>query len=83
MRLIDADALLKDAETDKAIINSLADIVDIRNLVITQPTIDAVEVVRCKDCHYHDVADKYCCWWENDVNDDDFCSFAKKDGENE
>ena len=55
MRLIDADALKK--ETGKWLTNPtdsrlLADVID------NAPTIDAVPVVRCKDCK---------CWteWEN------------------
>ena len=45
--------------------------------------IEVAEIVRCKDCHYHDAEYGYCCWWENDVGDNDFCSFAKKDGAEE
>lgn len=47
MRLIDADALKKQCiETDKW--GKVILILDIANA----PTIDAIEVVRCKDCKY-------------------------------
>lgn len=58
-----------------------------------QPTIDAVSVVRCKDCRYAEVYDGYytqvCC--ENGVigghvelwNPDDFCSYGEKETDHE
>ena len=52
MRLIDADALLKDARQDKALSACLGDIVDVELLVDDQPTIDAVPVVRCDSEQY-------------------------------
>lgn len=87
-RLIDADALLELVQFGSPINNRTAEViarcVDVtRGLIEAQPTINAVEVVRCKDCHYHDAEYGYCCWWENDVGDNDFCSFAKKDGAEE
>ena len=56
-----------------------------------QPTVDAVEVVRCKDCkHYEETYPGYgyCYHWDyedgsspNAVESDDFCSSgAKMDG---
>ena len=50
MRLIDANELLKDAEDYSPISAGLADMYDVKWLVDAQPTVDAVEVVRCKDC---------------------------------
>lgn len=52
MRLIDADAV------DPAIVKWIDDADDIRfrqQVIDDIPTIDAVPVIRCKDCkHYHD-----------------------------
>ena len=52
------------------------------------PTVDAVEVVRCKDCkHYkfrkpypsYNATVKTCCRCANTrVNDDDFCSYGER-----
>lgn len=56
MRLIDADAVEKQAYDD---VHYHAELEDFEFDVVTHyldhaPTIDAVEVVRCKDCkHYH------------------------------
>lgn len=81
MRLIDADALseklckitifIKDGEKFQRMINDA-------------PTIDAVEVVRCKDCKYwQDNNGGYpnpdCRWNEQETPDaDDFCSFGER-----
>lgn len=51
------------------------------------PSIDAVEVVRCRDCKYYQFADnrafgmpvKRCEWTGfEDVDDDDFCSRGER-----
>ena len=47
MRLIDADALIKEACAEGAY-----GYVDAKQIA-DAPTVDAVEVVRCKDCKYH------------------------------
>lgn len=81
MRLIDADELLK---TNIHIVGSIKtssgkiqnidaiQVIEIENA----PTIDAVEVVRCKDCKYF----KYGKCADNgyEWNQDDFCSYGKK-----
>ena len=50
------------------------------------PTVDAVEVIRCRDCKHHHYqngipyCDKYYWGWK----DDDFCSYGvRKDGGDE
>ena len=81
-RLIDADALIKEACAEGAY-----GYVDAKQIA-DAPTVDAMEVVRCKDCKYS---------FKNnghvkdgcpivDVNiwmgDDDFCSYGeRKDGD--
>jgi hypothetical protein len=59
----------------------------VRNFLAKIPKVDAVEVVRCKDCKHwqeHD-GDMYCGCWANLMTDtaaDDFCSYGeRKDGE--
>ena len=48
MRLIDADALMYEANSDGAY-----GYVDAKQ-ISDAPTVDAVPVVRCKDCKYHE-----------------------------
>lgn len=55
MRLIDADKLRKDVLDLPNCYNGFSDTYDkamIIDLVDEQPTVDAVEVVRCKDCKW-------------------------------
>ena len=51
------------------------------------PTVDAVEVVRCWKCKYHEDTDvtgfKHCCLHKKIVRYNDFCSYGKrKEGTN-
>ena len=58
-RLIDANALLENIQyrlpVNDMVAQLINDIVDItRTQIVNAPTVDAVPVVRCKDCkHYH------------------------------
>ena len=72
MRLIDADAIIKEANADGAY--GYVDAWQIADA----PTIDAVEVVRCKDCKYFKT--RLC---ENEDNYDNwFCADGeRKDGD--
>ena len=44
----------------------------------TECTIDAVPVVRCKECKYFLAEDKGCDLFYAVSEEDDFCSFAKR-----
>lgn len=62
MRLIDADALL--AEYDRIHVGEPG---RARKLIEEQPTVDAVDVVRCKDCKYFSFTTlgmQFACWHE-------------------
>ena len=85
-RLIDADVLLNEANSDGAY-----GYVDAKQ-IDEAPTVDAVKIVRCKDCkHYR--PQKKSAHWENRANycnrivtikvqPDDFCSYGeRKDGD--
>ena len=71
MRLIDADALMDEANSDGAY-----GYVDAKQ-ISEAPTIDAVPVVRCKDCKYFET--RLC---ENEDNYDDwFCADGERKDE--
>lgn len=77
MRLIDADALRGPL---MAFDSKVLEIVD------NAPTIDAVRVVRCKECkhsvHYESFRMRWCWRRGAEVNDDNFCSDGeRKDNE--
>ena len=86
MRLIDADALNPD--DIPCYYGSSCYTEDVEAWLNDAPTIDAVPVVRCKDCWN---ATKmggfmgevlYCPIWERNTDDECFCSYGeRKDGE--
>lgn len=81
MRLIDADKLLNDGIRVRCCFNDdgliMVPMRDVRKSIQNAPTVDAVEVVRCKDCKGMN-EDKFCCAWEGFVRDDDFCSYGER-----
>ena len=86
MRLIDADAFLKDILTagiGKTIIEYSES--NIGYMIRKRPTIDAVPVVRCRDCKHRGT--DYCIFHINGEPadeelllklDNDFCSYGKR-----
>lgn len=91
MRLIDADALFyKLYNTNPATEGHFGDgVVQAMGFILNAPTIDAVPVVRCKDCKHGEIDDPdfpsqyYChsgCGWNKD---DFYCAYGerKTDGE--
>ena len=93
-RLIDANALLEKVQFRSPIDNKNAEViagcVDItRRLIENAPTVDAVEVVRCKDCKWYDAdcevcvylsedGDTYDCGCDVNMKADDFCSYGER-----
>ena len=81
MRLIDAentnliDAIGRNAFKDRQ---------DIIDLINNQPTVDAVPVIRCKDCKYHNDGEYfvYCCALQTKCPDDPefFCKYGAPEG---
>ena len=79
-RLIDATDFLDlfyvaSAGQDKAFISTVEMVVD------DTPDVDAVEVVRCKDCLYRDQSFRcIALYYGFNPNDDWFCANGKRDG---
>ena len=87
MRLIDADALAKFIDyghlnnpNDKCYSEN-----DIREMIDMMPTqpVDAVPVIRCKDCKWYYRGGATCMYWdgENNMHGDDYCSRAEREEE--
>ena len=74
MRLIDADALIKETNEEGAY-----GYVDAKQIA-DAPTVDAVEVIRCKDCKYYD--GKWLCkiCGVPSRKPYDFCSYGERKG---
>ena len=91
IHLIDRDELLRNIEADIDI-----SVTGVRNMeavkcclqnilddVKESPVVDAVEVIRCKDCKYctakkSTVIKKHCVLWYRSVDGDDYCSRAER-----
>lgn len=76
MRLIDANALI--SEYDRAHIGEPG---KARKLIADAPAVEAVEVVRCKDCRHISVERGlcFCNLWEkfNGMGYDGFCNYGE------
>lgn len=90
MRPIDADALKESTpETSFDIFENCArcgllDREQVFDLIDEQPTIDAVPVVRCKDCKHRDAGNGLCegrGWPMQLVPDDGFCDKGERSEE--
>lgn len=57
-----------------------------KSFIDDAPTVDAVEVVRCKDCKYMTqwAYGRYCTVWDgvNGMGDDGFCNYGERRGDN-
>ena len=91
-RLIDADELKKAVEDFPNCYNGWSDTYDkafIIGAIEEAPTIDAVEVVRCRECKYwidnsfeDDDLFRECRWRDDETTDeDDYCSYGEREGE--
>lgn len=74
MRLIDADAMCADLATVDPRYDTIVEWC-IR-VTEAQPTVDAVEVVRCKDCT--SFYSGWCCDFGIHMDDNEFCSGGEK-----
>ena len=96
MRLIDADALIEkfnekvnmaECLIDARTAERFATFCALSDAVEQMPTVDAVPVIRCKDCtfgHYIDHGHMHClhpCGLTTNMSDD-FCSYAERKEKN-
>ena len=88
MRLIDADKFIERCkeiiaeeskyEAGPASWARADDYEDVIDEINEQPTIDAVPVVRCKDCKYFLPEDKGCDLFYSVTTEDDYCSSGER-----
>ena len=102
MRLIDADALLDEflnryteREMEGNLVFAVCEIKqDFADMISNVPTVDAVPVVRCRDCKHYKPQKKSAHWEHRayycnhvvtiKMQPDDFCSYGeRKDGDDE
>ena len=86
-RYIDIDKLAEELNTKPAI-NANARCAQILHAILTAPIVDAVEVVRCKDCAFWQnnnggYPHESCVWGKDETPDaDDFCSLGERRKDN-
>ena len=85
MRLIDADALIAwiDMGHLRNPLESCFSERDVVDMLESRPTVDAVEVVRCKNCRFCDPENKRCSHPMSTMlpirrNPEDFCSYGER-----
>lgn len=86
MRLIDADALKKECSRLPCVIDDeglvFMRMKGVINRINNAPTVDAVEVVRCRDCRngsqYDDGSDNYVCRLGGTKKGSGFCSDGER-----
>ena len=73
MRLIDAERLTIKGDLSKPIEWDLG-VLHVLNLIYHAPVIDAVEVLRCKDCWHYNTDKGYCGFWGEERPEKHFCA---------
>ena len=85
MRLIDADRALEIVRRQGVAHPNAYHLTNYATLILREaPTVDAVEVVRCRECKYHEdthvTGFEHCCLYDLTMRHNDFCSYGKREG---
>lgn len=83
MRLIDADRAMEIVRDQGIAHPNAYHLTNYAMLILREaPTVDAVEVTRCRECKYHEDTSvtgfKHCCLIDKTVRYNDFCSYGKR-----
>lgn len=92
MRLIDADKISYFWHQDCN--GRFHEGVTMQSMIDAVPTVDAVEVVRCKDCRFYEQGVEYyhydgigakdvCRLYKRQMQEDDFCSYGERRNDND
>ena len=85
MRPIDADSAKLAVSDYKIFRCQVGGLMDVAEFIDDQPTIDAVPVVRCRECNHCDPENYHCDHPMSTAaplrrKPDDFCSYGEKEG---
>lgn len=96
MQLIDVDVLLEQMEKLYQKRSEESNMTGDRTVCVTwndavfcikdSPAVDAVPVVRCRECVYwasganEDESWEYCYWFESEIDGNEFCSYGERKG---
>ena len=85
MRPIDADREIRELEKMVVEGETFTTAVEFaKSILLNAPTVDAVPVIRCKDCKYYDSHHEVCCvriFYRLGHDADDYCSDAERKDE--
>ena len=85
MRLIDADRAMEIVRDQGIAHPNAYHLTNYAMLILREaPTVDAVPVVRCRECKYHEdthvTGFEHCCLYGLTMRYNDFCSYGKREG---
>ena len=85
MRLIDADRALEIVRDQGIAHQNAYHLTNYAMLILREaPTVDAVEVTRCRECKYYEdtsvIGFGHCCLYGLTMRYNDFCSYGKRKG---
>ena len=81
MRLIDADKAIEATWEQPTYTDPLNVLTEVRDRIRELPTVDAVPVIRCKDCKWYEMSEEETYCRELGIFDTDltsYCSYAKR-----
>ena len=83
MRLIDADRAIEIVHNQGIAHPNAYHLTNYATLILREaPTVDAVPVVRCRECKYHEDTSiteyEHCCLIGKTVRYNDFCSYGER-----
>ena len=82
MQLIDANELKAELQNELYMTDSTK--AAFRSIIRKVPTVDAVEVVRCKDCEYYNECSERCKFWHGVRHPEHYCGEGERsDGDEE
>ncbi len=80
-RLKDADSLIEKLDTFNDRVHGdthfICGIESAKEIIDNEPTADAIPLIRCKDCRYHDGLNRCEVWDMHKTDANDFCSAAE------
>ena len=84
-RLIDADRALEIVRDQGIAHPNAYHLTNYATLILREAqTVDAVEVLRCRECKYHEDTSvtglEHCCLYGLTMRYNDFCSYGKREG---
>lgn len=77
MRFIDKEALMKSIQENPAVDGNHR-AVQLLECIINAPTVDAVPVIRCRECSYHIPKCTICQFSGMTITENDFCSYGQR-----